>query len=100
MVILRFKMRSKLEKSEELMAALAEIIPTARATEGVTNFDIARVLNEPESFIATAIYEDGAALERQESAPQVHRAVAIFPKLLAAPPERTIYDTSIDPTLV
>ena len=100
MVILRFKIRSKPDKSDEVMAALDDIITPARATEGVINFDIARVLLEADSFIATAIYEDGAALERQESAPEVHRAMAMFAESLAAPPERTIYDASVDPTLV
>lgn len=100
MVILRFKIHSKPDKSDEVMAALDDIITPARATEGVINFDIARVLLEPDSFIATAIYEDGAALERQESAPEVHRAMALFAESLAAPPERTIYDASVDPTLV
>ena len=100
MVILRFKIRSKPEKSDELMAALAEIIPPARATEGVINFDIARLLIDPDEFIATAIYVDGPALERQESLPQVHRVMAMFPESLAAAPERTIFDASIDPTLV
>ena len=100
MVILRFKIHSKPDKRDEVMAALAEIIPTARGTEGVINFDIARVLLDPDAFIATAVYEDGAALERQESAPAVHRAMALFAESLAAPPERTIFDGSVDPTLV
>jgi quinol monooxygenase YgiN len=100
MVILRFKVHSKPEKSDELMAVLAEIIPAARATEGVINFDIARALDDRDSFIATVVYADGAALERQESAPEVHRAMAIFPDSLVAPPERTIFDASIDPVLV
>src|SRR5690242_12256182 len=67
MVILRFKIRSKPDKNDELMSALAEIITPARATNGVINFDIARDLLDPDSFIATAIYDDGAALELQES---------------------------------
>ena len=100
MIILRFKIRSNPGKSDELMAALAEIITPARATEGVINFDIARVLLDPDAFIATAVYEDGAALERQESAPAVHRAMALFAESLAAPPERTIFDASPDPTRV
>ena len=100
MVILRQKMRAKPDKSDELMAALAEIIAPARATDGVISLDIARVLLEPDSFIATAVYEDGAALERQESAAEVHRAMAMFADALEAPPERTIFDASIDPTLV
>jgi quinol monooxygenase YgiN len=100
MVILRFKIRSKPDKSDELMAALAEIIAPARATEGVLDLDIARVLREPDAFIATVVYEDGAALERQESLPEVHRVMAMLPESLAAPPERTIFDAVVDPTLV
>ena len=71
MIILRFKIRSKPDKRDDLMGALAEIITPARATEGVINFDIARTLLDPDSFIATAIYENGTALERQESLPEV-----------------------------
>ena len=36
MLILRQKMRAKPDKSDELMAALAEIIAPARATDGTT----------------------------------------------------------------
>jgi quinol monooxygenase YgiN len=99
MIILRFKIHSKPDKSDALMAALAEIITPARATEGVINFDIARVLRDPDWFIATAVYEDGAALERQESLPEVHRVMAMLPESLVRPPERTIYDASVDPML-
>jgi quinol monooxygenase YgiN len=100
MVILRQKMRSKTAKSDEVMAALAAIIAPARATPGVIHLDIARDLLDHESFIATAVYEDGAALERQESAAEVHRAMAMFPDALEAPPERTIFDASVDLTLI
>jgi quinol monooxygenase YgiN len=99
MVILRFKIRSKPDKRDDVMAALTAIIAPARATEGVIHFDIARALLEPDAFIATAVYEDGAALERQESAPEVHRAMALFADALMAPPDRTIFDASLDPTL-
>ena len=100
MLILRQRMVAKPDKSDELMAALAEIITPARATEGVIKLDIARVLLEPDSFIATAVYEDGAALERQESLPQVHRVMAMLPESLVAPPERTIFEASVHPMLV
>jgi quinol monooxygenase YgiN len=93
-------MRAKPEKSDEVMAALAAIIPGARATKGVIKLDIARDLLDSDFFIATGVYEDGAALERQESTPEVHRAMATFADLLAAPPDRRIYDASRDPTLV
>ena len=100
MIILRQKMRAKPEKREEVVAALTEIITPARGTEGVIKLDIARDLLDADSFVATGIYVDGGALERQESAPEVHRAMAMFADSLAAPPERTIYEASLDPTLV
>ena len=100
MVILRFKVRSRPDKSDELMVALAEIITPARATNGVINFDIARDLLDPDSIIATAVYDDGAALELQESLPEVDRVMAMLPVSLVAPPERTIFDASLDATLV
>ena len=100
MVILRFKVQSKPDKSDELMSALAEIITPARATKGVINFDIARDLLDRDSFIATAVYDDGPALELQESLPEVNRVMAMLPESLVTPPERTVYDASHDPTHV
>jgi quinol monooxygenase YgiN len=99
MIILRQRMRSKPDKRDEVMAALAAITAPARATQGVVSLDIASDLLDPDAFVATGIYEDGAALERQESAPEVHTAMAMFAESLIAPPERTIYDASVNPTL-
>ena len=100
MIILHQRMRAKPDQCDEVMAALDAIIPGARATRGVARLDITRDLRDPCLFIATGVYENGAALERQESAPEVHKAMAMFPDALAAPPERTIYDASVDPALV
>ena len=100
MIILRFKIRSKPDKRDDLIAALAEIITPARATDGVISFDIARTLLDPDSFIATALYDNGAALERQESLPPVARVMAMLPESLVEPPERTIFDASVNPTLI
>jgi quinol monooxygenase YgiN len=71
-------------------AALAAIVPGARATQRVISLDIARDLLELGFFIATVVYEDSAAIERQESAPEVHRTVAMFSGALAAPRDRKI----------
>jgi len=100
MLILRQKMVAKPDKRDELGAALAEIMGPGRAVEGVISLDIANVLHEPDAFIATVVYEDAAAIERQESRPEVHKVMAILPESLAAPLERTIFDASLDPALV
>jgi quinol monooxygenase YgiN len=93
-------MRSKHDKTDEVTAALAAIIAPARKTPGVVHLDIARDLLDAHSFIAIAVYEDSAALERQESAAEVHRAMAMFADALQAPPDRTLFDASVNPTLV
>ncbi len=48
MVILRQQMRSKPERTGDVLAALAAIIPDARATQGVISLDIARDLLDPD----------------------------------------------------
>src|SRR5450631_39840 len=55
MVILRQQMRSKPERTDDVLAALAAIVPGARATQGVISLDIARDLLEPDSFVATGV---------------------------------------------
>jgi quinol monooxygenase YgiN len=42
MVILHQRMRSEPDKTDEVAAALASIVTTAQATEGVIHLDIAR----------------------------------------------------------
>lgn len=99
MIILRQQMRSRPERTEDVWAALAAIVPGARATPGVISLDIARDLLDPDSFVATGVYDDAAAVERQESAPEVQAALALLPDALAAPPDRKFYDASRDPSL-
>jgi quinol monooxygenase YgiN len=97
MVILRQRMRSKPDKCDDVMAALVAIVTPARATPGVISLDIARDLLEPDAFIATRIYEDGAALERQESAPDVHRAMAMFARCSRTRSQRRPIERSMTP---
>jgi quinol monooxygenase YgiN len=100
MIILRQRMSSKPERTDDVRAALAAIVPGGRATPGVISVDIANDLLDPDSFVATVVYEDAAAVERQESAPEVRAAMALFPDALAAPPDRKFYDASRDPSII
>lgn len=94
MLVLRFKVQCQPEKTEEVMAALREVVAPARATEGVLSFDIARDLTDPNSFIATEVFEDEAARDRQESLREVGNVMALLPTSVAAPPEATVYQVS------
>jgi quinol monooxygenase YgiN len=46
------------------------------------------------SFIATEVFEDRAALDRQESLREVGKVLALLPESVAAAPEATIYHVS------
>jgi quinol monooxygenase YgiN len=96
-IVVRFKVQCQPEKTESVMAALKDVIAPSRALGGVISFDIARDLEDPNSFIATEVFEDRAALDRQESQPEVARALAVFEESLAAEPEATIFHVSSEP---
>jgi quinol monooxygenase YgiN len=94
MIVVRFKVQSQPEKSDQVAAAFAEVLGPSREVEGVISFDIARDLADPNSFIATEVFEDRAALDRQESLPEVAKTLAVLEQSLAAPPEATVYNVS------
>jgi quinol monooxygenase YgiN len=76
------------------MAAFQEVIAPSRAVDGVVSFDIGRDVADPDSFIATEVFEDRAALDRQESLPEVEKTIALLGESLVAPPEATIFHVS------
>jgi quinol monooxygenase YgiN len=94
MIVIRFKVQCKPEKTEAVRAALEDVIVPSRALSGVISFDIAGDLSNPDSFIATEVFEDQAARDRQESLPEVGKVMAMLPESLAAPPEATMFHVS------
>ena len=94
MIVIRFKVRCQPEKTDQMRAAFRAVIAPSRAVAGVVSFDIANDLADPDSFIATEVFEDQAARDRQESLPEVGKVMALLPESLAAPPEATIFHVS------
>jgi quinol monooxygenase YgiN len=94
MIVVRFKVQCQPGKTEPVIAAFKEIIAASRPLEGVVSFDIGRDLADPNSFVATEVFEDKAALDRQESLPEVKKAVGLFGEVLAGAPEATIFHVS------
>ncbi len=94
MIVLRFKMQSLPEQAEALRAALERVIAPSRGVAGVLSFDIARDLADANAFIATEVFEDDAARERQESLPEVGAVMAMFPECLVRDPEAVLYRVS------
>ena len=94
MLVVRFKVTCQPDKSDQVKAAFHDVIAPSRAVAGVMSFDIASDLADPASFIATEVFEDQAARDRQESLPEVGKVMAILPESLAAPPEATVFHVS------
>jgi quinol monooxygenase YgiN len=94
MIVVRFKVQSRSDKTEQLMAALKDVIAPSRQIDGCIEFDIARCLDDPNSFVATEVFEDRAALDRQEAQSQVGTVLSMLPEVVAAEPVATIYNVS------
>jgi quinol monooxygenase YgiN len=94
MIVIRFKVTSQPEKKDELRAALAKVVAPSRRLNGVVSFDIAQDLLDPNTFIATEVFEDVAARDRQEAQAEVAAVFALMPDVLAAPPEATQFHVS------
>jgi quinol monooxygenase YgiN len=94
MIVLRFKVTCQPEKTEQLLAAMRKVVPLSRQVKGVIGFDIAQDILDPNTIVATEVFEGAAARERQESLPEVAAVLAILPECLAAPPEATVFEVS------
>lgn len=94
MIVVRFKVQCRPEKIEEAIAAFRRVIAPSRQVEGVVSFDIARDLADPHAIVAVEVFEDEAALARQESLPVVQETIGLLGELLAGEPEATVFHVS------
>ena len=76
MIIVRFWFRTQLGRGDEAAAALLPVLEASRALPGVISIDFGRDITDPDSFVATELYEDRAALDRQEALPETIAALA------------------------
>jgi quinol monooxygenase YgiN len=98
MIVVRFKMRSHPDKVDEVRWLLTDVAVASQSVEGVVSFDIGQDVTDSNSFVATEVFDDREALDRQESLPQVAAAMAAFEEALTAEPEATIFNvTSTEP---
>lgn len=94
MIVIRFKVQCQPGKTEHALAVLDKVVAPSRALEGVISFDIGRDIVDPNSIIATEVFEDRAALDRQESLPEVAEVMSVLPQIVAAAPEATMFHVS------
>jgi quinol monooxygenase YgiN len=75
--------------------AMADVVQAARELPGVVHFDIARDLTDADALIATEVFEDRMAMEREEALPEVAKVVELMQSgALAGQPEWTIFEIS------
>lgn len=94
MIVVRFKVTCKPESTDQARDAFEAVVAPSRAVEGVLSFDIGVDITDSNSFIATEVFEDREALDRQEALPEVQKIVGQLEEFLAAEPEATIYNIS------
>ncbi len=94
MIVVRFKVRCRPEKTEEALSVFEKVVAPSRALDGVVSFDLGRDLADPDSIFAMEVFEDRAALDRQEALPEVTTVLGLLPELVTAEPEGTIFEVA------
>jgi quinol monooxygenase YgiN len=98
MIVVRFRVKCQPDRSAAVRQALAAVIGPSRATDGVIAFDIAQDLTDDNAFVATEVFADRAARERQEALTQVAAVMGLLPGAVAAPPQVSEYHV-VEPAL-
>jgi quinol monooxygenase YgiN len=92
MLVVRFKVKAQPQHGDKLANQFAKVVHASRPLKGVIGFDIGRDIVDRNSFIATEVFEDREALDRQEALQEVKDTVEMLGEVLAAPPDAMVYD--------
>jgi quinol monooxygenase YgiN len=91
MLIVRFAFKCRPGRGDEAVAALTPVLAASRALPGVISIDFGRDITDPDAFIATELYEDRAALDRQEALPETVAALAALKAGIIAESDAVIH---------
>lgn len=95
MIVVRFKVQCQPDRTDEVAEAMTAVVAPSRALTGVVHFDVARDVTDANALVAVEVFEDRAAMEAQESQPEVAAVVGLMEGgALAAAPEWTIYEVA------
>ena len=95
MIVVRFKVQCRPDRTDEVMDAMRDVVGPSRKLAGVVHFDVARDVSDADAILAVEVFEDRAALDRQESQSEVAKAMELFEGgALVTPPEYTIFEVS------
>lgn len=94
MIVLRFKVQCRPEMTSVVADAMRDVAVASRPLPGVVHFDVARDVSESDTLIATEVFEDPTARERQEALPEVAKVMSLLPDAITAAPEATLFHVS------
>jgi quinol monooxygenase YgiN len=93
MIVARFKVRCRPDRTAEVAAAIAAVEGPSRELSGVIHFDVARSLTDPNTLIAVEVFENRDALERQEAQTEVAAVMGLIESgALTGDPEWTVWE--------
>ena len=91
MIVFRVAVQVRETKISQAHALFGELTQASRMVPGVVSFDILQDPSEEGRFVSIEVYEDQAALDRQEALPELKTVMAAFNDLLAGRPRGTIF---------
>ena len=95
MLVVRFRVQCHASKSDEMAQRMERVVRAARDLPGVLHFDVGRDVTDPNALIATEVFEDRAAMEREEAIPEVAAVVNLMQDgALEGPPEWTVFEVA------
>jgi quinol monooxygenase YgiN len=93
MIVARVKVQCLSDKTEEMLQAMRAVVGPSRALPGVIHFDVARDVIDANALIALEVFEDRAALTRQNAQPEVAAVIKLIEAgALTQAPEWTVYE--------
>src|SRR5579859_6315197 len=94
MLVLRFKVQCQPDRTSAVADAMADVARASRGLPGVVHFDVAKDVTDVNTLVATEVFDDAEARQRQEALPEVARVMSLLPTSLAGPPEATLFHVS------
>ena len=103
MIVARFVVRCRPERTEEVATAIAAVEAPSRELPGVVHYDVARSLTDPDTLVVLEVFEDEQTLQRQDAQAEVATVLRLVDAgALVREPEWTVWKASatVDPTEV
>src|SRR5205823_11686652 len=91
MIVIRHIAQCRPEKTEQMKGVFQKVVAASRDVEGLISIQIGQDLVDPNVFFSFEVFEDQAAIERQEASPVIESATSHLPEALAVPLETATF---------